>query len=84
MYKSAADMTPEEFADHLKMMNDRVMNFKNYGQSVVGTRQDRSYRNAKRGNFQGNVQKTARQGLQELSKMRTDSLGRPRGGKYDG
>lgn len=84
MEKSAADMTPEEFADHIKMMNDRVVNFKNYGLSVVGTRQDRSYSNQKRGNFQGNVQKTARQGLRELAEMRTDSLGRPRGGKYDG
>lgn len=84
MEKSAADMTTEEFAAHIKMMHDRVVNFKNYGLSVVGTRQDRSYSNQKRGNFQGNAQKIARQGLKELSAMKTDSLGRPRGGKYDG
>ena len=47
-------MTVEEFEEHLKMMNDRVINFKEYGGSVVGTKLDRRYNNQKRGNFHGN------------------------------
>ena len=46
-------MTVEEFEDHLKMMNDRVINFKEYGGSVVGTKLDRRYNNQKRGHFHG-------------------------------
>ena len=83
MEKSAADMTPEEFAAHIKMMHDRVVNFKNYGLSVVGTRQDRSYSNQKRGNFQGNVQKRARDQLVEI-KLNVNANGHLKKGKYDG
>ena len=31
-------MTVEEFKEHLKMMNDRVINFKEYGGAIVGTK----------------------------------------------
>ena len=47
-------MTVKEFEEHLKMMNDRVINFKEYGGSVVGTKLDRRYNNQKRGYFHGN------------------------------
>ena len=60
-------MTTEEFKRHLDIMRDRVINFKDYGGSVVGTRVDRSYANQKRGNFHGNMQKNARNGLRELN-----------------
>lgn len=83
MEKSAADMTVEEFAAHIKMMNERVLNFQNYGGSVVGKRQDRSYANQKRGNFQGNSQKTAREQLKELS-ISVKANGNLKKGKYDG
>lgn len=83
MEKNAADMTTEEFAAHIKMMHDRVVNFKNYGLSVVGTRQDRSYSNQKRGNFQGNVQKNARKQLSELG-INVKANGHLKRGKWDG
>jgi hypothetical protein len=76
-------MTTEQFAEHLSMMRDRVINFKDYGGSMVGTRQDRSYANQKRGNFHGNVQKTARKQLQELG-INVKSDGRLKKGKWDG
>lgn len=60
-------MTTREFKRHLEIMKDRVINFKDYGGSMVGTRQDRSYANQKRGNFHGNMQKNARNGLRELN-----------------
>jgi hypothetical protein len=76
-------MTTEQFAEHLKIMKDRVLNFQNYGGSMVGTRQDRSYANQKRGNFHGNVQKTARKQLQELG-INVKSNGDLKRGKWDG
>jgi len=86
MEKNAADMTVEEFAEHLKMMNDRVKNFKSHF-SVVDKRLDprstRSYANAKRGNFQGSSQKEARKNLEMLNiSVRSDN--NLRKGKYDG
>jgi hypothetical protein len=83
MEKNAADMTVEEFAEHLKMMNDRVLNFQNYGGSVMGKRHNRSYANQKRGNFQGNSQKTAREQLKELN-IGVKENGNLKRGKYDG
>ena len=43
--KSAADMTTEEFADELVRIRQKALHI----DSVAGTRQDRSYRNQKRG-----------------------------------
>ena len=72
MKKSVIDMTVDEFRDELQRIRELTMDFSD---STVGTRQDRRYGdNMKRGNFQGNAQ----------TQMRTDSLGRPRGSKYDG
>lgn len=76
-------MTNEQFAEHIKIMKDRVLNFQNYGGSIVGKRQDRSYANQKRGNFHGNVQKTARKQLQELG-INVKSNGDLKRGKWDG
>ena len=73
--KSAADMTVEEFGAELARLRDDVYTIKD---SRVGTRQDRSYSNQKRGNFDGDNLN----GLE--NKMRVDALGRPRNGKYDG
>ncbi len=81
--KPPSNMTAEEFAEHISMMRDRVINFKNYGGSIVGTRQDRSYANQKRGNFHGNVQKTAREQLRELN-INTRADGQLKKGKWDG
>jgi len=69
-------MTAEEFKEHLRMMNDRVINFKEYGGSVVGTRLDRRYNNQKRGNFHGNGN------FLRNVKVRKDRQGRIHGGKY--
>ena len=44
-------MTVKEFEEHLKMMNDRVINFKEYGGSVVGTKLDRRYNNQREATF---------------------------------
>ena len=68
-------MTVEEFEEHLKMMNDRVINFKEYGGSLVGTKLDRRYSNQKsnRGNV-GNFLRTV--------KVRKDRQGRVHKGKY--
>ena len=76
-------MTTEQFAEHLNIMKDRVLNFQNYGGSMVGTRQDRSYANQKRGNFHGTVQNTARKQLQELG-INVKSNGDLKRGKWDG
>lgn len=81
--KHPSNMTAEEFAEHIRMMRDRVINFKNYGGSIVGKRQDRSYANQKRGNFHGNVQKTAREQLRELN-INTRADGQLKKGKWDG
>lgn len=73
--KKASEMTREEFSAELARLRDNVFNIKD---SKVGTRQDRSYANQRRGNFDGD-------NLNGLgNKMRVDTLGRPRGGKYDG
>ena len=69
-------MTVKEFEEHLKMMNDRVINFKEYGGSVVGTKLDRRYNNQKRGNFHGNGN------FLSNVKVRKDRQGRIHGGKY--
>lgn len=61
--KDITTMTTEEMKDYLKELSDKVINFKD---SKVGTRQDRSYANQKRGNFQGNHMKTARRNLKVL------------------
>ena len=50
MKKSAADMTVEEFKNELKRIREKALQVT----TKVGTRQDRSYRNQKRGNFYGN------------------------------
>jgi len=73
MKKSVIDMTVDEFSAELARLRDNVYTIKD---SRVGTRQDRSYSNQKRGNFDGD------NGSQ--NKMRVDALGRPRNGKYDG
>ena len=84
--KSILDMTVEEFSEHLTMLNDKVVNFKN-NFTVTDKRQDprstRSYANAQRGNFQGKAQKNARQMLKELN-ISVDRYGYPIRGKYDG
>ena len=72
-------MTIDEFKAHLDMMSDRVLNFKNYGLSMEGKRNNRSYANQKRGNFHGNVQKNAHAQLQELNRNVRASRG-----KWDG
>ena len=71
--KSISDMTTDEFAQELKRLNDMALEISN---SVSGTRQDRSYRNAKRGNFHGNQQKDARQKLQSLNGMVASGTGK--------
>jgi len=43
--KSAANMSHEEFSDELVRLREKALHI----DSVVGTRQDRSYRNQKRG-----------------------------------
>ena len=50
-------MTVEEFEEHLKMMNDRVINFKEYGGSVVEQNWTGGINNQKSGNFHGNRKK---------------------------
>ena len=47
--KNAANMTVEEFAWELARIREKAWVIK----TVVGTRQDRSYRNQKRGDFYG-------------------------------
>ena len=84
--KNILDMTVEEFSEHIKMLNDRVLNFKDHF-NVTDKRQDpkstRSYANAQRGNFQGKVQKNAREMLKQLN-ISVDRYGYPIRGKYDG
>tara|TARA_B100000902_G_scaffold376051_1_gene406693 strand:+ start:2124 stop:2381 length:258 start_codon:yes stop_codon:yes gene_type:complete len=80
------DMTVEEFSEHIKMLNERVLNFKDQF-TVTDKRQDpkrtRSYANAQRGNFQGKAQKNAREMLKQLN-ISVDRYGYPIKGKYDG
>tara|TARA_R100000951_G_scaffold54071_1_gene45528 strand:+ start:2619 stop:2807 length:189 start_codon:yes stop_codon:yes gene_type:complete len=47
--KNAADMTVDEFAQELARLRNKAWFIK----TVVGTRQDRSYKNQKRGDFYG-------------------------------
>ena len=47
MWKTAAEMTIDEFAQELV----RIRNKAYFIKTVVGTRQDRSYKNQKRGDF---------------------------------
>jgi hypothetical protein len=57
--KNAADMTVEEFAQHIKMLSDEVMNFKDYfnpKDKRSNPRGTRTYMNSKRGNFHGTSQ----------------------------
>ncbi len=49
MWKTAADMTVEEFAEELARIRQKAW----YIKTVVGTRQDRAYSNQKRGDFYG-------------------------------
>ena len=49
MWKTAAEMTIDEFAQELV----RIRNKAYFIKTVVGTRQDRSYKNQKRGDFFG-------------------------------
>ena len=49
MWKSAANMTVEEFAAELARIRQKAW----YIKTVVGTRQDRAYKNQKRGDFFG-------------------------------
>jgi len=49
MSKSAANMTVEEFAEELARIRQKAW----YIKTVVGTRQDRAYKNQKRGDFYG-------------------------------
>ena len=54
--KNAADMTVEEFAQHIKMLSDEVINFKDYfnpKDKRSNPRGTRTYMNSKRGNFHG-------------------------------
>jgi len=51
--KSATEMTVDEFRDHLKEMNEKVVNFHNHISNAEKKRPDRSYANQKRGNFFG-------------------------------
>ncbi len=48
--KTAATMTVKEFENELKRIREKALRIT----TKVGTRQDRSYRNQKRGNFYGN------------------------------
>lgn len=78
--KNACDMTREEFEAELARLRNNVYNITD---SKVGTKQDRSYANQKRGNFQGNVQKNARMQLRELG-INVKSNGDLKRGKWDG
>ena len=52
--KNAADMTVEEFAQHIKMLSDEVMNFKDYfnpKDKRSNPRSTRTYLNRGRGDF---------------------------------
>ena len=49
--KSVNEMTVDEFRDHLKEMNEKVVNFHNHISNAEKKRPDRSYANQKRGNF---------------------------------
>lgn len=84
--KNILDMTVEEFSEHITMLNDRVLNFKDHF-AVTDKRQDpkstRSYANAQRGNFHGKAQKNAREMLKQLN-ISVDRYGYPIRGKYDG
>ena len=48
--RTAATMTVEEFKNELRRIREKALRIT----TKVGTRQDRSYRNQKRGNFYGN------------------------------
>lgn len=79
--KSAADMTMDEFCDELSRIRELTMDFSD---SKVGTKQDRRYGdNMKRGNFQGKVQKNAREQLKQLG-INVKSNGDLKRGKWDG
>jgi hypothetical protein len=81
--KNVTDMSFEEFSVELKRLNKTVLEYKiNFQNGVVDMRKHprstRHYRNAQRGNFQGTVQKGARQQLKTL--IGTLASGK---GKYD-
>ncbi len=45
------DMTVDEFADEIKRLNDKVLNFHKYNSPAKQS--NRSYKNTKRGDFWG-------------------------------
>ena len=49
LIRNAADMTVDEFAEELARIRHKAW----YIKTVVGTRQDRAYKNQKRGDFYG-------------------------------
>lgn len=49
LIRNSSDMTVEEFADELARIRQKAW----YIKTVVGTRQDRAYKNQKRGDFFG-------------------------------
>jgi hypothetical protein len=75
----------EEFSAELNKMNDEVLNFQTYidngkkDMRTVAASLRRYGNNMQRGNFQGKVQKNARQAVMGLAGMISKG-----GGKYDG
>lgn len=75
----------EEFSAELNKMNDEVLNFQTYidngkkDMRTVAASLRRYGKNMQRGNFQGRVQKNARQAVMSLAGMISKG-----GGKYDG
>ena len=66
--KHVSDMTMEEFKQALREAREKVMDVNS--NSKVGTKQDRRYgANMQRGNFWGQQQSLARQGLRELNQI---------------
>jgi|TARA_Y100000114_G_C11754164_1_gene325980 hypothetical protein len=49
--KNVNDMTVDEFADEIKRLNEKVLNFHKYNSPAKQS--NRAYRNTKRGDFWG-------------------------------
>ena len=81
----AMNKSIEEFAVELKQMNDEVINFQTYidkgkkDMRAVSVSTRRYGKNMQRGNFQGKLQKNARQAVVSLAGLVSKG-----GGKYDG
>ncbi len=75
----------EEFSIELNQLNEKVMNFQTYldkgkkDMRAVSASTRRYGKNMQRGNFQGKLQKNARQAVVSLAGLVSKG-----GGKYDG